>query len=523
MRVRSFDAWKSTRSEATLDVNLRPFSKLYFGEAAAEDEAEKRPQLFLRGYYDLAESTSKIELGDAFLLIGPKGAGKSSFVEYLRLKAEETPHSAFVVRRDLGELRGALKNDASMAAGSELTELAWSTWIWCQVFDSLVSDQSSSLHSDLEVIELHRQLKLAGILAGDFASVIKEVQKKQHKFVAPKVYEFSVESSGERKVNIGQLRDVLVAVCCRARTENNHTLALDGLDSAVIGSSGYWQQLAALLRATNVTHRHIRKAESNLRVVLLCRSDIFIKIPLPDSNKIRQSWGIELKWSYGRETPEDSYLWDLIEKKASATGRPVTHLIASYFPQKMLVGDRTRPRQIEMHRYLMDLTRGTPRDMIMLLKKIQDQSREVTELTVNHIRAGVNAYCEQYFAGEIGDELVGLLPSEVATTVIGALSRLPRRQFSRADAESVFTDHIASSDTTLDALLQQLFLAGAIANIEPGRNEDYVKFYHRRNYAELSLSGPFILHTALALSLNRQFGGQATTRRSPRKRKRPTS
>jgi predicted AAA+ superfamily ATPase len=67
---------------------LRPFKSLYFGDAAAEDEAEKWPELFVKSFYDLRNAVDRITNGDAYLLIGPKGAGKSSYIEYLRLTSE---------------------------------------------------------------------------------------------------------------------------------------------------------------------------------------------------------------------------------------------------------------------------------------------------------------------------------------------------------------------------------------------------------------------------------------------------
>ncbi|NAZ80805.1 hypothetical protein GTR02_03090 [Kineococcus sp. R8] len=481
---------------------------MYFGEAGAEVEAEKYPELFKNSFYDLAGVVAKVNDGDAFLLIGPKGAGKSSYIEYVQLMSTDSV-GQFVTKKDLGELRGALQSDSTLSrAGSEITELAWSTWLWIQLFDSVMKDQSSSCHRDPSIAGLHRELRSAGLLSGDFRSVVQAVRKKQHKFSAPKFYEYTSESSGETRVNISQLRDILEVVVTQAETSNQHMLALDGLDSAIIGSTSYWQQLAALLRACTVVHRKVRSAQSHIRVVMLCRSDVLLKIPLPDSNKIRQGWGLEFDWSYGLDTPEDSHLWDLVEKKASARGRPIANLIDTYFPQDMEVGGRTHLRRIPMPRYLMELTRGTPRDMIMLLKKIQQQAPNVTELSVRHVRAGVNAYCKDYFAGEVANELVGLVPDAIASGAVGALSRLPSRRFTRGEFLDVFRDLLTANEVSADELLQQLYLAGAVANVIPGQREDYVRFYHRRSHADVSLQGPFLLHTALTISLNLPFGAR---------------
>ncbi|CAL9643978.1 hypothetical protein SUDANB95_06390 [Actinosynnema sp. ALI-1.44] len=167
----------------------------------------------------------------------------------------------------------------------------------------------------------------------------------------------------------------------------------------------------------------------------------------------------------------------------------------------MEVGQRTTERTIFMPKYLIDLTRGTPRDIIMLMKSIQNELYPLQELNVARVRAGVNRYCRSYFAGEVSNELVGMVSDDVAQVVVGAMSRLPGRGFNRKQFLNVFADRPEVKELSGDMLLQQLYLAGAIANVTPGTREEYVNFYHRRSYAELDLNGPFILHNALTLSL----------------------
>jgi hypothetical protein len=93
----------------------------------------------------------------------------------------------------------------------------------------------------------------------------------------------------------------------------------------------------------------------------------------------------------------------------------------------------------------------------------------------------------------------------LASIIIGSLSRLPSRRFSRSEFTDIFAGLLSPHDLTVDALLQQLFLAGAIANRTSGMKEEYIRFYHRRDYGELNTRGPFLLHTALTLSLNVPF------------------
>ncbi len=487
-----------------------PFSRLKFGEAAAEDEAEKNPKLLIDSFVDRWDLERRMNEGDVFLLIGPKGSGKSTTVEYLKLKPTASGARVFANVRDLGAVLQDISGDSNMGRleQSSQTEASWRYYVWSCLFASLMYDESSDLYRNSDCRKLMNDLRAWGIIdqngeaTGDFRSIFRSVKKRQHNFTIPgsflpqsRNYSDNVTIHGE------QIVDVLSKLVTSARTPNRHFVSLDGLDSGIIGSGNYWVVLANLLRGTNDIHRKLRSAQSSIRIALLCRSDILLKIPLPDSNKIRQGWGAELDWAYGSDNARDSYLWDLIERKARANGATVSNIL-DYFPPVMTYGAGERSPIPE---YLMQLTRQTPRDILMLFRKIAQNSVGASKLDIARIRAGVNEYCKQYFAGEIANEIAGLAPHSIATSLVGSIGRIGKRRFDRREFMDVFGNILERNSFDPDELLQQLFLAGAIANIVPGQRRDYVQFYHRRNHAELNPSGPFLMHPALALGLNVQM------------------
>ncbi|MEY9215020.1 hypothetical protein NI17_016950 [Thermobifida halotolerans] len=487
-------------------MNLTPFKSLKFGEAAAEDEAEKNPKLFKKSFMDPWGVVDQVQDGEVFLLIGPKGVGKSTVVEYLKIKGQEEQAGFRVDSCDLGSLHQSVAAEKKIGEESEngRTELAWTVFLWLKLFESVMNDLGSDISRDPDYVDLHNKLKRSGLVDGEFRTVIREVRKRTHKFTLPKrIYEFQREDTGSIEIHANQLASVLENAVIEAETEATHVLALDGLDSAIIGSESYWNVLSNLLRAAYSMHRKLRRARSRIRILLLCRSDIFMKINLPDSNKIRQGWAIEFTWEYGNNEAESSYLWDLVEKKARAGGGKFDNILLDYLPPEMIYGKNVhRP----MHSYLMNLTRQTPRDILMLFRNISKSvpfQENHRTLSVKEVRAGVNNYCKSYFANEILNELAGLTPHSVASATLGILGSLDRR-FQRSDFEKAFSEIIEKNNFTIDQLLHQLFLAGAIANIKRGR-EEYIQFYHRRNLNELNASGPFLLHPALALAVNAKF------------------
>ncbi len=347
------------------------FKNLWFGEASAETEALKAPQRFVDSYYDLSDATRRICDGDAFLLIGPKGSGKSTFVEYMRLASSPIGGSAKKTTIiDLGSQRNSLTT--TMAdGGQELVELSWRLWLWCQLFSNMVKDPECSLSTDWRATNLHQQLQDSDLLSGAFSSVHQEVRRKSHTFRVFNFYEYTRDRTTKRTANAQELEAYLAGAVLTAQSKIGHLLAIDGLDSAYIGTSTYWRQLASLIRAAQTIHRQLRSSASSTRICILCRSDVFLRVPLADSNKIRSDWGVEFDWSYGLDTPADSFLWDLLERKSRTTGPGRSGLLEDYFPPTMAYGQRTNTREESMPQYLLNLTRGTPRDGVMLMKKIQ--------------------------------------------------------------------------------------------------------------------------------------------------------
>src|ERR1022692_4190592 len=63
-----------------------PLRELHFGQLDAAQEAIDQPNLLLEGFYDYREAAYGISAGEVWLLLGPKGAGKTAVLEHLRLK-----------------------------------------------------------------------------------------------------------------------------------------------------------------------------------------------------------------------------------------------------------------------------------------------------------------------------------------------------------------------------------------------------------------------------------------------------
>ena len=65
------------------------FSSIDFGKSAAEEELSSTPELLISGFLDANGYISRILNDSKFLVLGPKGAGKSAIGSKLELLSEE--------------------------------------------------------------------------------------------------------------------------------------------------------------------------------------------------------------------------------------------------------------------------------------------------------------------------------------------------------------------------------------------------------------------------------------------------
>ena len=85
---------------------MKRFQSIYFGMAAAENEVADDPARFVRTYYDPWNISSEINTSRRFLILGPKGTGKSAAALYveLQLRQQLGEHAVFSSFVDFDDL-----------------------------------------------------------------------------------------------------------------------------------------------------------------------------------------------------------------------------------------------------------------------------------------------------------------------------------------------------------------------------------------------------------------------------------
>ncbi|RYV51851.1 P-loop ATPase, Sll1717 family [Pengzhenrongella frigida] len=468
--------------------------------AAAENEVAVDPERFLRTYYDRWNLVGEVELHRKFLLLGPKGAGKSAAAHYLVLRwskelGPESVFPTFLDFDDVNQTQSPLATLGKRLVGdvAALTDAAWRLFLSIRLLESLCSDMACDLAHDPQVIGLLMQLRNAGLASDDFPQVLRKVREKRGLIGAPKIVEFEGKWTETQEVNVTQLSEALVKIVARAKTPNRHILAVDGLDKAIGDNAAYWQTLAALVRVAEAMTRTLREGQ-HAYILVMCRSDVFRRVRFADSGKIAADGGIYMDWAAEAEDPRDVELWNYIASKAETE----PDRLLSALPARIQVG---QSRKMATDRYLLQITRYTPRDMTLLFKSLQERARDRT-LTNSQVRRAADSFASRHLLTEIISEATGLLPELLIDRFEQIITHLPSRVFTHN--QFVAALEAAGADATQTAVFgEYLFLQGAIGNYAPGVN--YVQFYHRRDAHKFQPQGPWVLHTGLMYAFNKPW------------------
>jgi len=478
------------------------FKDLLFGISAAEDEAVDFPELLLEGYYDPQDMPARLLDGPEFLVLGPKGSGKSALTEHLRLRAM-TDSQLFVTRVELNNLH--FRQFLGMVPGiGDRTSYpsAWEWLILISLFSSFAQDEGAYSNSSEDYRRTIRALDVAGYLPKDRLDLDQLITRSTTEKFAIKLPGLELGAEETRRPegpNFFSALGTLKQVASQFMSDSRHLLVIDGLDTMFILEEVDWQILTALMVQVSSLNRMLRDRGTPASVIVLCRTDIYGRLPFADANKTRQNRGIELEWYPRSQRPAHSPLFRLAHKKASVHHPGVGNIVERFFPQVM---ELRSGRKMLIHEFLMELTRHRPRDLLSLLLYIQKASPRTGAPSALDVDEGARRYSLQYFVPEIRSELHGLLPQSEAFNALGLLKSMGGHKFYLHELNAKAKSDSRYSDIDVPAVLEQLFACGAVGNIASGGREPFYDFSYRNPEIDFDPDKQLIIHNGLILGLN---------------------
>ncbi|KQP66899.1 hypothetical protein ASF47_04120 [Nocardioides sp. Leaf285] len=282
----------------------------------------------------------------------------------------------------------------------------------------------------------------------------------------------------------------------KCRTAHRHVVALDGLDTFFFEAEDEWTSLAGLMQALQAVNREMVTYGTPVSVVAAVRSDIFDMLPGPEMNKLKPH-AVHLDWhAYG--IGGDNHLWKLLTKKAAVERPKVTNLVAQYLNTTVSIGPHR-----ELTTFLLDNTRLLPRDVVALMSYLQREYKGSRSVPEENARRAVQLYAEEYFIGEVFDNLAGVLPAGKARGLAAfkdALRTTPSRFFTFQFMCEELAGDLEPNE--IKALLRQMFETGGIG-VRNGQNTDFV--YRKVSGAGFTVRYQFVLQDALTRAWNRPW------------------
>ena len=234
------------------------------------------------------------------------------------------------------------------------------------------------------------------------------------------------------------------------------------------------------------------------KIVVLCRTDLLDKIADPNKNKIVQDRGIFLEWYEGERQIENSNLTKLVNLRASIALQREVNVFSEFFPPTLKEDKPTI-------KVLFDFTRNTPRDLIMLLTKIQKHTTKAKP-TLDEVWDGINEYSTHYFRGEIHDELVGFLDDAEISKAFELLRAMGRTQYHLTVVENKVksTDRFNLISGKLPDVFSVLYNCSAIGNFNNNTGVFSWKYWNTETFFQPNrhISVHQGLHKVLDLKFN---------------------
>lgn len=276
---------------------LPSFSVFRFGMTSAEAESENDQGLFTLGYYDLGGSEERARTGREYLVLGYKGSGKSAIGQRLHL----THHSDTFVRQPvlLADFPFSHFSRISAGAGGAHAEYptTWTFLLLVLLMEHFSYDETLDRVSQTILKETLSQLQQVGLMPGQSLSRLAKVSsERSFGATLAKVLLQRKSNYEQREEVVANAVEYLQNRVKQLRSSRTNILVLDGLDEVLLANETQYNVLSALIESVDRLNRFLRREGAPAKVVVLCRTDIFDRLPSANKNKMLQTYAIELDW-----------------------------------------------------------------------------------------------------------------------------------------------------------------------------------------------------------------------------------
>lgn len=473
------------------------FSDINFKYTDAEEERVYAPELIKDAYVDIDGVLSEIESPEKFLVIGPKGSGKTALSTKMKLNKSSNLH---IENDELEQFEFSLLDktggEKRYSIGGAFS--VWKLILYIRIL-SLFAKDNEFINRNKKVNELYRGLVDYGLADSD--GLIKIVQHTSRRGMFGKIGSslFGVrgEKVGEEQYKLKDPAALVESIECVLKCVNgsssSYYLILDGLDHILRNGRNNTQYIADLINASRSLNMFFGSIKLKAKIIILIRNEVLQIVPDPNLTKRINDNGIHLKWYDNTRSPFETSLLRIIENRAALVGfkENIEILWKMWMP-------------ISIHRrssfdFIIRNTRFLPRDIISFFRELQKLDKKPPFNDIDVLSA-LNNYSD-WFQQELSDALVGLINEELRIEMPNIITRLGKK-FDVKDLKDILKEYRISSDQEAEQVVRELFNTSWIGNFWTSDKRYRYSWRHRKINAKLNLKHSIIVHEGLWKSLN---------------------
>lgn len=462
-----------------------------FGYADSEKELFETPELFDSAFIDPKNYLSKLMDGIPFLVLGRKGTGKTAYGAKIRRLAMVNPD--IVVRpcplSNLNYSSFESFADQDVHGGRRFLSV-WKYLLLLEMIKLIDETFPNQENSNLSI--LIQSLKNYGALPNeDIVYTARHLNTTNISLSIPSI--ITAQKGAEKDVVLSGIDEITeIGLKILKDTyfgEKQFYIIIDGLDDALRGKQFSSDIITGLIRAAEYINFSILHSALNFKVIILLRTDIFELCRDPDITKMRRDVTINLSW-----TKDD--LKNIVIKR-----------IQNKYPQYQRFEDFWSDFAPKMYKdkksstFLFELTLLRPRDILQFFIECQDLYGAQNKIRLSDFTTAIASYSKNYFISEMKDELTGILPDKIVTSIPSILSELGKRTFYETDLQKIIATN--GIDISARKLLEILYLSGYIGQILPREaGKQFISFIHVNPYDKFSPKEKCIIHRGLVKAVN---------------------
>lgn len=467
---------------------MTDYRKIVFGKTDAREESAEYPDLLMNGYFPVDNISEQVLKTDKFIILGNKGSGKTALSEYLKLTSDantivDGPSLKSFPFKVLGKI---------VAGESEPVlkhKLAWRWLLLVRVLQNLVLDPDAKPSTKKDLRKTTEFLVQSGLMDVDSLSDLVKLTSSLS------VKAFSIEHTTREETAdvsldliINYVKDLVVGF----KESHRHLLVIDGVDEILTARGIPFLSVVAMIHEAQDLNLFFRAGDLPVKIIILCRTDLFERLPDPDKNKLRRDCSCLFNWyPEGSDAAKDSDLMSMVNMRARLIFPEVDDLFDEFFPSDY--------RGHDIRSEMLGFTRFTPRDLLQLLVSIQNRCT-APRVSAETMEKGLADYSLEYFLPEIKDEMAGYLPFDSIDAIMEILASFRSREFSFSAFDQAVQLSARLSGLSSSDILRVLFDCSAIGLASPSGEGG--RFKYRNRHASCTQSDRFVIHQGLCKGLD---------------------